>query len=52
MKKLLKIAIVAIGVLVLLFVGLTIFVKSYLSSDRLKPLILPKVKRQQEERSI
>ena len=43
MKKLLKIAIVAIGVLVLLFVGLTIFVKSYLSSDRLKPLILPKV---------
>ena len=42
MKKLLKIAIVVVGVLVLLFVGLTIFVKSYLSSDRLKPIILPK----------
>lgn len=43
MGKFLKIAIVVVGVLVLLFVGLTIFVKSYLSSDRLKPLILPKV---------
>jgi AsmA protein len=42
MKKFLKIAIVVVGVLVLLFVGLTLFVKSYLSSDRLKPLILPK----------
>jgi len=42
MKKLLKIAIVVVGVLVLLFVGLTLFVKSYLSSDRLKPIILPK----------
>lgn len=43
MKKLLKVAIVAVGVLVLLTIGLTLFVKSYLSSDRLKPLILPKV---------
>src|SRR4030066_2044454 len=42
MKKLLKIAIVVVGVLVLLFVGLTLFVKSYLSSDRLKPIILAK----------
>jgi hypothetical protein len=42
MRKLLKIAMVIVGVLVLLFVGLTIFVKSYLSSDRLKPIILPK----------
>jgi uncharacterized protein involved in outer membrane biogenesis len=43
MKRLLKIAIVVVGVLVLLFIGLNIFVKSYLSSDRLKALILPKV---------
>jgi hypothetical protein len=42
MKKLLKIAMVVVAALVLLFVGLTLFVKSYLSSDRLKPLILPK----------
>ena len=43
MKKLLKITMVIVGVLVLLLVGLTLFVKSYLSSDRLKPIILPKV---------
>jgi uncharacterized protein involved in outer membrane biogenesis len=43
LKKLLKIAIVVVGVLVLLFVGLTIFVKSYLSSDRLKTIIIPQV---------
>jgi uncharacterized protein involved in outer membrane biogenesis len=42
MKKLLKIAMVIVGVLVLLLIGLTLFVKSYLSSDRLKPIILPK----------
>ncbi len=42
MKKLFKIAIVLVGILVLLLVGLTLFVKSYLSSDRLKPMILPK----------
>lgn len=42
MKKLLKITMVIVGVLVLLLVGLTLFVKSYLSSDRLKPIILPK----------
>jgi AsmA protein len=33
---------VIVGVLVLLLVGLTLFIKSYLSSDRLKPIILPK----------
>jgi AsmA protein len=42
MKKLLKIAMVIVGVLVLLLIGLTLFIKSYLSSDRLKPIILPK----------
>jgi hypothetical protein len=42
MKKLSKVAIVVVGILVLLFTGLTIFVKSYLSSDRLKPIILPR----------
>ncbi len=42
MKKLLKIAVVIVGILILLLVGLTLFVKSYLSSDRLKPIILPK----------
>lgn len=42
MKKLLKITMVIVGVLVLLLIGLTLFVKSYLSSDRLKPIILPK----------
>jgi AsmA protein len=42
MKKLIKVAIVVVGVLVLLFIGLTLFVKSYLSSERLKPIILPK----------
>jgi AsmA protein len=42
MKKLLKVAGVVVGVLIVLIIGLSIFVKSYLSSDRLKPLILPK----------
>ena len=42
MKKLLKGAMVVVGVLVLLLIGLTLFIKSYLSSDRLKPIILPK----------
>src|SRR4030042_845883 len=42
MKKLLKITMVIVGVLVLLLIGLTLFIKSYLSSDRLKPIILPK----------
>ncbi len=42
MKKLIKVAGIVVGILVLLIVGLSIVVKSYLSSDRLKPLILPK----------
>lgn len=42
MKRILKIVVVALGILVLLFIGLTLLVKSYLSSDRLKPIILPK----------
>jgi AsmA protein len=42
MKKLLKVAAIVVGVLVLLVIGLSIFVKSYLSSDRLKPIILPR----------
>ncbi len=42
MKKLLKVAGIVVGVLILLIIGLSIFVKSYLSSDRLKPIILPK----------
>ena len=42
MRKLLKVAAIVVGILVLLVIGLSIFVKSYLSSDRLKPIILPK----------
>jgi len=42
MKKLLKVAAIVVGILVLLVIVLSIFVKSYLSSDRLKPIILPK----------
>jgi uncharacterized protein involved in outer membrane biogenesis len=42
MKKLLKVAGIVVGILILLIIGLSIVVKSYLSSDRLKPLILPK----------
>jgi hypothetical protein len=42
MKKLLKVAGIIVGILILLIIGLSIVVKSYLSSDRLKPLILPK----------
>ena len=42
MKKLLKIVGIIVGILILLIIGLSIFMKSYLSSDRLKPIILPK----------
>ncbi len=42
MKRLLKVAAIVVGILVLLVIALSIFVKSYLSSDRLKPIILPK----------
>jgi len=42
MKKFLKVAAIVVGFLVLLAIGLSFFVRSYLSSDRLKPLILPR----------
>jgi uncharacterized protein involved in outer membrane biogenesis len=42
MKKLIKIAAMVAGVLVLLVIGLSIAVKSYLSSDKLKSILLPK----------
>jgi AsmA protein len=42
MKKFLKAALIVVGILVLLIIGLSLLVKSYLSSDRLKPIILPK----------
>ena len=42
MKRLLKGAAIVLGILVILVIALSIFVKSYLSSDRLKPIILPR----------
>jgi len=42
MKKLIKIGIIILGIIILLVVGLHIFIKSYLSSERLKALILPR----------
>ncbi len=42
MKKFLKVAAIVVGLLVLLVIALSFFVRSYLSSDRLKPIILPK----------
>ncbi|MDH7500189.1 MAG: AsmA family protein, partial [candidate division NC10 bacterium] len=41
-KTLFKVAGVVVGILLLLLIGLSIFVHSYLTSDRLKPLILPR----------
>ncbi len=42
MKRILKVAGIVVGILILMIIGLSIVVKSYLSSDRLKQLILPK----------
>ena len=42
-KKLLVIAGVVIGLIAVVIIGLTLYVKSYLQSDRLKALIIPKV---------
>jgi AsmA protein len=42
MKKFLKIAIVLFAILILLAIGLTLLVRSYLSSDKLKAILLPK----------
>jgi hypothetical protein len=41
MKKWIKIGIIVIGIFLMLFIGLNIFVKSYLSGERLKAMILP-----------
>ncbi len=42
MKKWMKIGIIILGIFLLLFIGLNIFIKSYLSSERLKAMILPR----------
>lgn len=42
MKKWIKIGIIVLGIFLLLFIGLTIFIKSYLSGERLKAMILPR----------
>lgn len=43
MKKFLKLAMILAAALILLAIGLTLLVRSYLSSDELKALLLPKV---------
>jgi uncharacterized protein involved in outer membrane biogenesis len=43
MKKLLYAGGIAVAIIVVVIVGLTIFVKSYLRSDRLKAIIIPKI---------
>lgn len=42
-KKLLVIAGIVAGLIVVVLIGLTLYVKSYLQSDKLKALIIPKV---------
>ncbi|HVP79789.1 MAG TPA: AsmA family protein [Thermodesulfobacteriota bacterium] len=42
MRKFFKVAAIVVVILVLLVIALSIAVKSYLSSDRLKPILLPK----------
>jgi hypothetical protein len=42
MKKWIKIGIIVLGIFILLFIGLNIFIKSYLSGERLKAMILPR----------
>jgi len=41
MKKAIKISAIVLGIIVILIIGLSIFIKSFLTSDRLKALILP-----------
>ena len=41
MKKLAKIGMIVLGIIVILIIGLSIFIKSFLTSDRLKAMILP-----------
>jgi len=42
MKKWIKIGVIVLGIFLLLFIGLNIFIKSYLSGERLKAMILPR----------
>ncbi len=42
MKKVVKIGLIVLGIVVILIIGLNIFIKSFLTSDRLKAIILPK----------
>jgi hypothetical protein len=42
MKKAAKIGLIVLGILIMLVIGLNIFIKSFLTSDRLKAIILPK----------
>lgn len=41
MKKVAKIGMIVLGIIVILIIALTIFVRSFLTSDRLKGMILP-----------
>ena len=41
MKKVAKIGMIVLGIIVILIIALSIFIKSFLSSDRLKGMILP-----------
>ncbi len=42
MKKWMKIGIIVLGIIIILLIGLNIFIKSYLSGERLKAMILPR----------
>lgn len=42
MKKLAKIGLIVLGIIVILILGLNIFIKSFLTSDRLKAILLPR----------
>ncbi len=42
MKKLAKIALIVLGIIVILIIGFNIFIKSFLTSDRLKAIVLPR----------
>ena len=41
MKKVAKIGMIVLGIIVVLIIALSIFIKSFLTSDRLKEMILP-----------
>src|SRR4030067_3163125 len=42
MKKWIKIGIIILGIFLLLFIGINIFIRSFLSGERLKAMILPR----------